>query len=158
MMSHNRWFWIRPVRWEFQVLNSKSIYFSANVTFSVCGLMTIIVPHYMKNLFQWSVSHHFTWPFNKDKEGFVQQMSCSPLAWKNEPWVYPSTLVPGIINNGRMGPAIVDTYINQSNFYSANIPGEARLSGAAAKSVFNSKIEETAPAWDCSMRKLAELT
>ena len=32
--------------------------------------------------------------------------------------------------------------INQSNFYSANIPGEARLSGATAKSVFNSKIEE----------------
>ena len=35
--------------------------------------------------------------------------------------------------------------INQSNFYSANIPGEARLSGATAKSVFNSKIEETVP-------------
>ena len=33
--------------------------------------------------------------------------------------------------------------INQSNFYSANIPGEARLSGATAKAVFNSKIEET---------------
>ena len=30
--------------------------------------------------------------------------------------------------------------INQSNFYSANIPGEARLSGTTAKSVFNSKI------------------
>ena len=28
--------------------------------------------------------------------------------------------------------------INQSNFYSANIPGEARLSGTTAKSVFNS--------------------
>ena len=35
--------------------------------------------------------------------------------------------------------------INQSNFYSANIPGEAKLSGATAKSVFNSKIEETVP-------------
>ena len=36
--------------------------------------------------------------------------------------------------------------INQSNFYSANIPGEARLSGVTAKSVFNnSKIEETVP-------------
>ena len=35
--------------------------------------------------------------------------------------------------------------INQSNFYSANIPGEARLSGATTKSVFNSKIEETFP-------------
>ena len=35
--------------------------------------------------------------------------------------------------------------INQSNFYSANIPGEARLSGATAKSVFNSKFEGTVP-------------
>ena len=35
--------------------------------------------------------------------------------------------------------------INQSNFYSANIPSEARLSGATAKSVFNSKIKETVP-------------
>ena len=35
--------------------------------------------------------------------------------------------------------------INQSNFYSANIPGEARLSGTTAESVFNSKIEETVP-------------
>ena len=35
--------------------------------------------------------------------------------------------------------------INQSNFYSDNIPGRARLSGATAKSVFNSKIEETVP-------------
>ena len=35
--------------------------------------------------------------------------------------------------------------INQSKFYSANIPGEARLSGATAESVFNSKIEETVP-------------
>ena len=35
--------------------------------------------------------------------------------------------------------------INQSNFYSTNIPGKARFSGATAKSVFNSKIEETVP-------------
>ena len=35
--------------------------------------------------------------------------------------------------------------INQSNFYSVNIPREARLSGVAAESVFNSKIEETVP-------------
>ena len=33
--------------------------------------------------------------------------------------------------------------INQSNLYSANIPGKARLSGATAKSVFNSRIKET---------------
>ena len=31
------------------------------------------------------------------------------------------------------------------NFYSASIPGEARLSGATAKSVFNSKIKEAFP-------------
>ena len=35
--------------------------------------------------------------------------------------------------------------INQTNLYSANIPGEARLSGATAKSVFSSKIGETVP-------------
>ena len=35
--------------------------------------------------------------------------------------------------------------INQSNFYRANIPGEARLIGAAAKLVFNDKIDEAVP-------------
>ena len=35
--------------------------------------------------------------------------------------------------------------INQSNFYSTNIPGEARLSGATAKLVFNSQIKDTCP-------------
>ena len=35
--------------------------------------------------------------------------------------------------------------INQSNSYSANIPGEARLSGVTAESVFNSKICEKVP-------------
>ena len=35
--------------------------------------------------------------------------------------------------------------INQSNFYSANIPGEARLSGATAESLFNTKIDEAVP-------------
>ena len=33
----------------------------------------------------------------------------------------------------------------QSNFYSANIPGEARLSGATAESVLDSNIKETVP-------------
>ena len=33
----------------------------------------------------------------------------------------------------------MESSINQSNFYRANIPGEARHSGATAKSVFNSK-------------------
>ena len=35
--------------------------------------------------------------------------------------------------------------INQSNFYSANMPGEARLKDVTAESVFNSEIEETVP-------------
>ena len=35
--------------------------------------------------------------------------------------------------------------INQSNFYSPNIPSEARLSGATHESVFNSKIDEAVP-------------
>ena len=35
--------------------------------------------------------------------------------------------------------------ISQSNFYGANIPGKAKLSGATAESVFNSKIKETIP-------------
>ena len=35
--------------------------------------------------------------------------------------------------------------INQTIFYSANIPREAKLSGATAESVFNSKIKATVP-------------
>ena len=35
--------------------------------------------------------------------------------------------------------------INQSNFYGANIPGRARLSGVTTKSVFKSKIDEAVP-------------
>ena len=35
--------------------------------------------------------------------------------------------------------------INQSNFYSANIPGVARLSGATARSVFKYKVVEVVP-------------
>ena len=42
-------------------------------------------------------------------------------------------------------PYYINQSINQSNFYNANISGKARLSGATAKSVFNSKIEETTP-------------
>ena len=44
-------------------------------------------------------------------------------------------------------PALVLTLsINQSiNFYCANIPGEARLSGVTVESVFNSKIEVAVP-------------
>ena len=38
---------------------------------------------------------------------------------------------------------IINQSINQSNLYSANIPGEPRLSGTTAESVSNSKIEET---------------
>ena len=35
--------------------------------------------------------------------------------------------------------------INQSNFYSTNIPGVARLSGATARSVFKGKVVEVVP-------------
>ena len=35
--------------------------------------------------------------------------------------------------------------INQSNFYIANIPGKAKLSGATVESVFNNKIDEAVP-------------
>ena len=35
--------------------------------------------------------------------------------------------------------------INQSNFYSANIPGVARLSSATSKPVLNSEIDEAVP-------------
>ena len=40
-----------------------------------------------------------------------------------------------------------DTFVSpyRSNFYSANIPGEARLSGSTAESVFSSKIDEAVP-------------
>ena len=39
-----------------------------------------------------------------------------------------------------------DTYIgNRSNFYSANIPSIARLSGTTAESVFKSKIDKAVP-------------
>ena len=47
--------------------------------------------------------------------------------------------------------------IDESNFYSTNIPGEARLSGTTAESVFNSKRDETISehqrAWWCLSRK-----
>ena len=35
--------------------------------------------------------------------------------------------------------------INQSNFYSANMPGVARLSGATARSVFKCEVVEVVP-------------
>ena len=35
--------------------------------------------------------------------------------------------------------------INQSNFYSANIPGVAKLSGATARSVFKCEVVEVVP-------------
>ena len=38
-----------------------------------------------------------------------------------------------------------EEFIKQSNFYSANIPGIARLSGATSTSMLNSKIDEAVP-------------
>ena len=43
--------------------------------------------------------------------------------------------------------------INQSNFYSANIPGKARLSGATAILVLNSKIDENSSITSTSHRE-----
>ena len=46
-----------------------------------------------------------------------------------------------------MAELVVPRYyqsINQSNFYSANIPGVTRLSGATSKSVLSSKIDKAA--------------
>ena len=42
-------------------------------------------------------------------------------------------------------PLSVICSINQSNFYSANIPGVARLSGATARSVFKWDVVEVVP-------------
>ena len=42
-----------------------------------------------------------------------------------------------------MAVVVIMSSFNQSNFYSANIPGKASFIGATAESVFNSKIEET---------------
>ena len=39
----------------------------------------------------------------------------------------------------------INQSINQSNFYSANIPGVARLNGVTSKSLINSKIDEATP-------------
>ena len=44
--------------------NSKSTNFSANTAFWVRGVMTKIVPYYMKNLLQGSVAGRFTCPLN----------------------------------------------------------------------------------------------
>ena len=49
------------------------------------------------------------------------------------------------MGNEQVSNVYVSKSINQSNFYSANIPGDARLSGATAKLEFNSKIEEIVP-------------
>ena len=39
----------------------------------------------------------------------------------------------------------INQSINQSNFYSANIPGVVRLSGATARSVFKCEVVEVVP-------------
>ena len=48
-------------------------------------------------------------------------------------------------DNGINVQESINQSINQSNFYSTNTPGKARLSGATAESVFNSKIDEKVP-------------
>ena len=49
------------------------------------------------------------------------------------------------ISSRLLTSALIYQSIIQSNFYSTNIADEARLSGAIAESVFNSKIDETDP-------------
>ena len=64
LTSRDSWFRPRPVRRKFMRRSQHPPNFSANVTFSVWGLLTIIVKRYARNLFQQSVSCHFTWPLN----------------------------------------------------------------------------------------------
>ena len=71
-------------------------------------------------------------------------MKVRPAAWKGSSVQQPTGHTSEVgkkqlqnIVNGHLQS------INQSNFYSANIPAEDRLSGATTKSVFNSNIEET---------------
>ena len=55
-------------------------------------------------------------------------------------WQIPLRQGSSIVMNG---PKQIE--INLSNFYSANIPSEARFSGASAELMFNSTIDETVP-------------
>ena len=41
--------------------------------------------------------------------------------------------------------SLINQSINQSNFYSANIPGVARLSGSTDRSVFKCEVVEVVP-------------
>ena len=74
---------------------------------------------------------------------YLQWLQLTPLnegwfTWRSILWVSPGMVSLSIHLS-------INQSINQSKLYSANIPGEARLSGATAQSVFNSKIEETVP-------------
>ena len=74
------------------------------------------------------------------KDNHYKIINIVPLCSKESVFLLPSNFL-FIIANLQIGIHL----INQSNFYSANIPGKARLSGVTAESVFNSKIAETVP-------------
>ena len=65
--------------------------------------------------------------------------------WGGSSWLYVATCTATDTDKGKMiNGGTTDHYqsINQINFYSANIPGEARLSGATARSVFKNVVVE----------------
>ena len=74
--------------------------------------------------------------------------SCAPSLWNNLPLSVRSACSVATFKKylkTHLFDLAFPPYqsINQLNFYSANTPGKARLSGPTGKSVFNSKSEET---------------
>ena len=60
-------------------------------------------------------------------------------------WDRQTTGIPQSQWTAKMQPFRLYQSINQSNFYSANIPSVASLSGATARSVFEYKVVEAIP-------------
>ena len=92
--------------------------------------------------------HIFAAPHNKNNftpQLWTKNCTCKWLLSIMTPQLWTANHPMIDISHKQFGPLPHIMSINQSNFYSANIPGKARLSGVTAKSVFNSKIEETVP-------------
>ena len=101
-------------------------------------------PLMLQNCFiEFDVEHQFGWHATEpDFAGDIGAMEISLIYWLTIPEDQsPSSHFGADLLRSQIKPQS----INQSNFYSANIPGEARLSGVTAESVFNSKIKETVP-------------
>ena len=81
----------------------------------------------------------------KGKKKILNEYVLPMLTYSSETWTLNKAMEEMMAVSHRKMESIINQSINQSNFYGANIPGEARLSGATAESVFNSKIEETVP-------------